>query len=124
MGLRLGPSIARTQRRFHDPTRSESLSSPSETKIPPLRRLTRHRRPNLTLTLKEINPFSLGQLFMLYEIQAVFSGGLYRINPLDQPGVEDGKVATYALMGRPGYESQKERLGASEQKDDKYVLAL
>jgi glucose-6-phosphate isomerase len=80
--------------------------------------LTRHRRPNLTVTLKEINPFTLGQLFMLYEIQTVFSGGLYRINPLNQPGVEDGKVATYALMGRPGYESQKEEVGAAEPKDD------
>lgn len=86
--------------------------------------LTRHQRPNLTLTLKELNPFTLGQLFMMYEIQTLFSGGLYRINPLDQPGVEDGKVATYALMGRSGYEEQKEEMGKLGAGDDKYIIRL
>ena len=84
--------------------------------------LAKHRRPNVTLTLKEVNPFTLGQLFMMYEIQTVFSGGLYRINPLDQPGVEAGKVATYALMGREGYEEQKEEMEKFENLDEKYSL--
>ncbi len=84
--------------------------------------LTRNHRPNLALTLQELNPFTLGQLFMMYEIQAVFSGGLYRINPLDQPGVEAGKIATYALMGRGGYEEQKAEMEQSESLEEKYVL--
>ena len=29
------------------------------------------------------------------------------MNPLDQPGVEEGKKATYALMGRKGYEAKR-----------------
>ncbi len=84
--------------------------------------LTKHHRPNLTVTLREINPFTLGQLFMMYEIQTVFSGGLYRINPLDQPGVEDGKIATYALMGRNGYEQQKEEMEEVDRGNEKYIL--
>ncbi|OPX22778.1 MAG: glucose-6-phosphate isomerase, partial [Candidatus Latescibacteria bacterium 4484_107] len=65
--------------------------------------LTRAGRPNLTITLPEVNPFTVGQLLYMLEVQTVFSGGLYNINPLDQPGVEAGKQATYALMGREGY---------------------
>jgi glucose-6-phosphate isomerase len=85
--------------------------------------LTLHHRPNLKVTLKELNPFTLGQLFMMYEIQTVVSGGLYKINPLDQPGVEDGKTAAYALMGRVGYEEQKREMDDFDKGDEKYVIA-
>ena len=34
------------------------------------------------------------------------SGALYGIYAFDQPGVEAGKKAAYALMGRPGYEAK------------------
>jgi glucose-6-phosphate isomerase len=47
---------------------------------------------------------SLGQLFMLLEAATAVTGELYDINAFDQPGVELGKEATYALMGRPGFE--------------------
>ena len=43
---------------------------------------------------------------MMYEIQTVFTGKLLHIDPLDQPGVEAGKIATYAMMGKPGFESE------------------
>lgn len=84
--------------------------------------LTRNHRPNLTITLREVNPFTLGQLFMMYEIQTVMSGGLYRINPLDQPGVEAGKAAAYALMGRTGYEEQRMEMEQFERPDEKYII--
>lgn len=84
--------------------------------------LTLNHRPNLTVMLRELNAFVLGQLLMMYEIQTVFAGGLYRINPLDQPGVEAGKVATYALMGRQGYEEQREEMERFESKDEKYIV--
>lgn len=84
--------------------------------------LIQNHRPNLSITLKEVNPFTLGQLFMMYEIQTVFAGGLYRINPLDQPGVEQGKVAAYALMGRQGYEETKAEIEQAEALDEKYIL--
>ena len=86
--------------------------------------LTRSRRPNLTVTVPELNAFTLGQLFMLYEIQTLFAGGLYRINPLDQPGVEAGKHAAYALLGRQAYADLREEIqGGAEKRQEKYVLA-
>ena len=53
----------------------------------------------------EVTPASLGGLFMLLEIATVYAGALYGVDPLDQPGVELGKVLTYGLMGRDGYDA-------------------
>ncbi len=47
---------------------------------------------------------------MLYEIQTVFTGKLLCINPLDQPGVEAGKIATYALMNKKGYDQERNEI--------------
>ncbi|MFQ5508072.1 MAG: glucose-6-phosphate isomerase [Leptospirillia bacterium] len=65
--------------------------------------LTEQRRPNMRIDLPKLNPFVLGQLFFLYEVATAFAGGLYGIDPFDQPGVEQGKVLTYGAMGREGY---------------------
>jgi glucose-6-phosphate isomerase len=65
--------------------------------------LVREERPSMTLTFPEINAHTIGEFFMLLEIVTVLSGHLYHINPLDQPGVELGKLLTYGLMGREGY---------------------
>ena len=55
------------------------------------------------------------------EVATVFSGGLYRINPLDQPGVEWGKTAAFALMGRPGYENRAGEIRRGLTSCEKYV---
>jgi glucose-6-phosphate isomerase len=70
--------------------------------------LTKNGRPNCTISVPAVTPEVVGALIYLFEVQTVFAGGLFGINPLDQPGVEEGKEFTYALMGRPGYESKKE----------------
>lgn len=84
--------------------------------------LTRRMRPNLTITVPEVRPYTAGQLFMLLEIQTVIAGGLFEINPFDQPGVEAGKIATYALMDRPGYEEEKKKIEAEMAAGDEFVL--
>ena len=66
--------------------------------------LTDRGRMNMTLTLPRIDEHALGQLLMLLEIATVYAGGLYGVDPLDQPGVELGKKLTYGQMGRPGAE--------------------
>ena len=78
--------------------------------------LTAARRPNSTFTLPEINPYLLGQLLFILQMQTTFAGALFGINPFDQPGVEAGKVAAFALMGRPGYEKHLGALKAVERK--------
>jgi glucose-6-phosphate isomerase len=72
--------------------------------------LTKAQRPNLTLSLSEISPFTLGELFYMLEMATAYMGELLNINAFDQPGVELAKVYTYALMGRSGYESQRNEL--------------
>jgi len=39
-------------------------------------------------------------------MQTAITALFFALDAYDQPGVEAGKVATYALMGRPGYEAQ------------------
>jgi glucose-6-phosphate isomerase len=72
--------------------------------------LTKHNRPNMTIRLPELNANTLGQLMFLLEASTAISGGLYGINPFDQPGVEFGKQYTYAMMGRPGFEDLKKEI--------------
>lgn len=67
-------------------------------------------RPNLTITTPTIDAFAVGELFYLLELQTVMAGALYDVNPFGQPGVEAGKNATYALMGREGYEELRAEL--------------
>jgi len=65
--------------------------------------LRREGRPSATLVLPSVSAHSLGGLFMLLEVATVLAGALYGVDPMDQPGVELGKVLTYGLMGREGY---------------------
>ncbi len=64
-------------------------------------------RPVMMLELDYIDARHIGALMNILEIATLYAGGFYRVNPLDQPGVEAGKRATYALMERPGYVSLK-----------------
>lgn len=68
--------------------------------------LTKNGRPNCTFILDRVSPENVGGLIYLFEVQTLFAGGLYGVNPLDQPGVEEGKEYTYGLMGRPGFEAK------------------
>jgi glucose-6-phosphate isomerase len=67
--------------------------------------LRREGRPNATFILPRVDVRALGELYMLLQIATVYAGALYGVDPLDQPGVELGKVLTYGLMGREGYEA-------------------
>lgn len=60
--------------------------------------LTRKQRPNCCFELDSLTPYLLGQLYYSYQVQTVVTGALFNINPFDQPGVEDGKKATKAIM--------------------------
>jgi glucose-6-phosphate isomerase len=75
--------------------------------------LTETQRPNFTIGVPTIDAAILGELFYLFELQTVMGGALLNVNPFGQPGVEAGKNATYALMGREGYETLQEELLAS-----------
>lgn len=79
-------------------------------------------KSNMTITLPEVNEFTLGELLYMLEVATGFAGELLSINAFDQPGVEEGKNATYAMFGRPGYEEKKAELDAKPEKSEKYMI--
>ena len=66
--------------------------------------------PNLMVKVPEQTEFYLGQLFYFFEFACGVSGYLLGINPFDQPGVESYKKNMFALLGRSGYEKEREAL--------------
>src|SRR5215210_9538409 len=84
--------------------------------------LTEAQRTNFTIEVPTIDAAILGELFYLYEQQTVMGGALLHVNPFGQPGVEAGKNATYALMGREGYENLREELLESTGTESAYQL--
>ena len=66
--------------------------------------------PNLILEMPEPNEYELGWLIYFFEKACAVSGYLLGVNPFDQPGVESYKKNMFALLGKPGYESEKEAL--------------
>ncbi|HHU70489.1 MAG TPA: glucose-6-phosphate isomerase [Clostridiales bacterium] len=66
--------------------------------------------PNLIVNIPEQNEFYLGELFYFFEFACGVSGYLLGVNPFDQPGVESYKKNMFALLGKPGYEAQREEL--------------
>lgn len=66
--------------------------------------------PNLLVTIPEQNEFFLGELFYFFEFACGVSGYLLGVNPFDQPGVESYKKNMFALLGKPGFEAQREEL--------------
>ena len=65
-------------------------------------------RPSATLTLERVDPWHLGGLMMFFELATAYAGALYGVNAFDQPGVEQGKLFTYGIMGRPGFDAARE----------------
>ncbi len=84
--------------------------------------VTKSGHMNKTITLSEINPFTIGQLLYFFEMQTAYAGELLNINAFDQPGVEEGKAATYALMGKAGYDEKRRELNARAPKQERYML--
>ncbi len=66
--------------------------------------------PNLMVTIPKQDEYHLGQLFYFFEFAVGVSGYLLGVNPFNQPGVESYKKNMFALLGKPGYEEQKEAL--------------
>ncbi len=83
--------------------------------------LTMAGRLNYTLHLPEINAFTLGELLFLFELQTAYTGAMFNINTFNQPGVEAGKKATFALLGKPGYADKKAELDAAAP-DEAYIV--
>lgn len=66
--------------------------------------------PNLMVHIPEQNEFYLGELFYFFEFACGVSGYILGVNPFNQPGVESYKKNMFALLGKPGFEDEREKL--------------
>ena len=88
------------------------------------------KRPCLTVIFDRITPYAVGQFIYLYEVTTSLMGALLDIDTYNQPAVELGKEATFALMGKEGYckfvgMSYKEfaqKIIAATQIDEEYLV--
>jgi glucose-6-phosphate isomerase len=74
--------------------------------------LTDRKRPVVTITMDKVDGYNLAQLLYMLEVQTAITGALYGVDTFNQPGVEQAKNYTYALMGRTGYEESALELEA------------
>ena len=84
--------------------------------------LMESKRPNLTVIFDKVNAYTVGQFICLYEVTTSFMGDLLDINPYDQPAVELGKEATFALMGKEGYENFAQKIQSKTEIDEDFLV--
>jgi glucose-6-phosphate isomerase len=84
--------------------------------------LRESQRPTMTVIFPQISPENVGQFLYMYETAASYMGGLLEINTYDQPAVQLGKDATYALMGKPGFADLSKKIQSVAKRDANYLL--
>jgi glucose-6-phosphate isomerase len=92
--------------------------------------LTQDHRPNLTVLFDRVDAHTVGQFIYLFEITTSFVGALFNIDTYNQPAVELGKEATFALMGKKGqcktvekpYEEFAREITAATEIDEEYLV--
>ena len=80
------------------------------------------KRPCLTVLFDTIDAAAAGQFIYLYEVTTSLAGLLFNINAYDQPAVELGKDATFALMDKPGSEALAEKIRPVERMDEAFLI--
>jgi glucose-6-phosphate isomerase len=68
--------------------------------------------PNIVIEIDEIDELNVGELIYFFEMTCAVSGYTLGVNPFNQPGVESYKKNMFALLGKPGYESERAELEA------------
>ena len=84
--------------------------------------LARSSRPSVSIRFDAVDAESVGAFIFLYEFVTSIMGKLLDVNAYDQPAVELGKKATFARLGREGYEELSEHLRAAAEIDGKYLI--
>ena len=72
--------------------------------------LVESQRPNFSISFPAADERRVGQFIALWEIATSYAGLMLNVDAYDQPAVETGKVATFGLMGRAGYEEWKDKV--------------
>lgn len=83
--------------------------------------LCRKSRLNNNIVLPEVNEFTIGEFIFMLELATAYIGEMFGIDTYNQPGVEEGKNATYAMFGRSGYEEKRKELENAPKKKEEYI---
>ncbi len=65
---------------------------------------------NLVINIPEMTEYYFGKLVYFFMKACAISGYILGVNPFNQPGVESYKQNIFALLGKPGFESLRQRL--------------
>ncbi|MCK5270952.1 MAG: glucose-6-phosphate isomerase [Sedimentisphaerales bacterium] len=80
------------------------------------------QRPCLTVLFPEINARSVGEFIYMFEVATSYMGGLLGIDTYNQPAVELGKLATFALMGHKDHSKMAEEIEPMRKPDEKFLI--
>ena len=84
--------------------------------------LVQRHRANYTIYLDAVDEYHVGALLYLMQLQTAYAGAMFDVDAYNQPGVEGGKNAAYALFGRKGYEAKAQEINSAKADDDKYII--
>lgn len=81
-------------------------------------------RMNQTITLPQIDAHTVGQLLYFFEMTTAYAGELLDIDAFNQPGVEESKIASYAVLGNKGakYQAKRAEMGEWAAANPKYTI--
>ena len=83
--------------------------------------LTDANRPNVSIHFPAVTAHTVGQYLYMMELAVAVMGEFYDVDAFDQPGVEAGKVAAYALMGRDGFDERRREIESAQMVDRSVV---
>ena len=59
--------------------------------------------PNILFKMEKLDEENLGGLIYFFELACAMSGSILKVNPFNQPGVEEYKRNMFRLLEKPGY---------------------
>ncbi len=86
--------------------------------------LMKKGRMSQCITLPEVNAHTIGQLIFFYEMTTAYAGELLDIDAFNQPGVEESKIASYAVLGNTSekYQRKAAEMAKKPARKDEYIL--
>ena len=81
-------------------------------------------RMSQTITLPAVNAQTIGQLLYFFEMVTAYTGELLDIDAFNQPGVEESKVAAFAMLGRDTekHNAKREDMKNRPERKAEYIL--
>ncbi|NLX82896.1 MAG: glucose-6-phosphate isomerase [Clostridiales bacterium] len=86
--------------------------------------LLRAGRMSQTIVLPEVSAHTIGQLIYFLELVTAYAGELLDIDAFNQPGVEESKIASYAVLGNTGEKFRSKQAEMAQQPESRKEYRL